>query len=60
MAFGTYPAQHMGTEVWEPSVFLWVAKGMKETKFKRRERKSREAGRETAAEAGSVKESMQM
>ena len=50
----------MGMEVWEPSAFFWVAKGMREMKFKKRERKSREAGREIAAEAGSVKENMQM
>lgn len=45
----------MGTEVWEPSVFHWAAKAMREMRSKRTE-----AGRETAAEAGSVKKSMQV
>lgn len=33
---------------------------MRKTKFKRRDRKTREAGKETAAEAGIVKEIMQV
>lgn len=44
-------------KVWEPPAFSWVAEGMRMYKFKRRERKTRGAGRETAAEEAVLRKS---
>lgn len=47
-------------EVWELPAFSWMANGVRKTQFKWKERKTREAERETVTEAGSTKETKQV